>query len=45
MIGVGYGFGWGDLTLSERYMELSGGSKLVDNLKLNGLQLGGTFHF
>jgi len=44
-IGIGYGFGWGDLILSEHYMKLQNGDELVDNLELNGVQFAASFHF
>ena len=46
MGGVGYGFNWGDLTLTYRHLSYDQGSdNLVQNLSFSGPELGVVFHF
>jgi opacity protein-like surface antigen len=44
MAGVGYGFSWGDLRLSYRYLYYEPGQdKLIKNISFHGLTIGATF--
>ncbi len=45
MLGVGYGFGWGDLLLAYRYLTFEDGGDHVQRLTFSGPTLGATFRF
>jgi hypothetical protein len=46
ILGVGYSFGWGDLTAAWRYMDYDfGSSGPVEDLWQSGAAIGATFHF
>jgi hypothetical protein len=46
MLGLGYAFGWGDLSIAWRYLdyELQSGSPIID-MNFNGPALGATFRW
>jgi hypothetical protein len=44
--GVGYGFNWGDITLTYRHLYYDqSGDKLIQNLAFSGPAVGVNFHF
>jgi hypothetical protein len=46
LIGVGYGFSWGDLLLTYRYLHYDADeNRLLDDISLQGPALGATFRF